>query len=176
VDGDGEQAFFDATRRLQAMGHRRIVHIAASASLTFSYFRRRGYEAMMTGAGLTPDVAEAEFSQEGGFRAALAVLTRPERPTALLCSTDTMAIGAMLAARSLGLAVPGDVSIMGHDNLPASEHTEPPLTTMELPLAETGRTLAEMALARIAGVRAETLTRVMPVQFVMRGSIGPAPG
>ena len=87
-----------------------------------------------------------------------------------------MAIGALKAARSLGFSIPRDLSIIGHDNIPAGEQTDPPLTTMELPLEETGRLLAEMALARIGGVGPETLTRIMPVQFVMRGSIGPAPG
>jgi LacI family transcriptional regulator len=175
VDGDGEQAFFDATRRLQALGHKRIVHIAAPSDLTFSILRRRGYERVMQASGLEADVIEEAFSQDGGHRAAMQALSRKDRPTALLCSTDVMAIGAMSAARSLGLSVPQDVSIMGHDNLPAGEHTDPPLTTMELSLSETGRLLAEMALARIGGVPPDSLSRVIPVQFVMRGSVGPAP-
>lgn len=176
VDGDGEQAFASATNRLQALGHKRITHIAAPATFTFAMLRRNGYEAAMREAKLEPDVIEEEFSHEGGSRAATLALSRPQPPTALLCSTDIMAIGALKAARSLGFSVPHDVSIMGHDNIPAGEQTDPPLTTMELPLEETGRLLAEMALARIGGVGPETLTRIMPVQFVMRGSIGPAPG
>ena len=119
VDGDGEQAFFDATRRLQAMGHRRIVHIAASASLTFSDLRRlAGYEAMMTGAGLTPDVAEAEFSQEGGLPrgAGRADPAGAAHGPAVLDGYDGDRRDA--GGEEPGLAVPGDVSIMGPATCP----------------------------------------------------------
>jgi LacI family transcriptional regulator len=176
VDGDGEAAFADVTRRLLTLGHRRILHLAAPSAFTFATLRRRGYETAMAEAGLIPEFVETLHSQEGGHRTALAVLRRPERPTALLCATDSIAIGAMQAARDLGLTIPGDVSVVGHDNLPAGEHVVPPLTTMELPVGATGRVLAEMILARLSGKEPGTLQRILPVRFVERGSIGPAPG
>lgn len=175
VDGDGEAAFAEATRRLLALGHRRITHLAAPSAFTFAGHRRRGYERGMEEAGLEADTIEDAHAQEGGRRAALAVLRRPLRPTALICATDPMAIGALLAARQLGLQVPADLSVIGHDNLPAGEHTSPPLATMELPVEETGRVLAEMVLARLAGDDPTEISRILPVRFVERGSIGPAP-
>jgi LacI family transcriptional regulator len=175
VDGDGETAFAYATKRLIALGHRRITHLAAPSAFTFAGYRRRGYERAMAGAGLEPDVIEDAHAQEGGYRGALAALLRPARPTALLCATDSMAIGALQAARTLDLDVPADLSVIGHDNLPAGEHTHPPLTTMELPIAETGRVLAEMVLARMAGDDPAEISRILPVRFVERGSMGPAP-
>lgn len=175
LDGDGESAFAEATRRLVALGHRRITHLAAPSAFTFAGHRRRGYERAMAEAGLSADVVEDALAREGGQRAALAVLQRQARPTALLCATDSMAMGALQAARGLGLAVPADLSVVGHDNLPAGEHANPPLTTMELPVERTGRVLAEMVLARMAGADPAEISTILPVRFVERDSMGPAP-
>ncbi len=66
VDGDGEKAFFEATRRLVALGHRRIAHLAAPSAFTFAHLRRRGYERAMREAGFEPAIAEATADEQGG--------------------------------------------------------------------------------------------------------------
>jgi LacI family transcriptional regulator len=175
VDGDGEQAFRIATERLCALGHRRIVHLAAPSAFTFAGLRSRGYAAAMAAAGLLPVVVEDLASEEGGYRAARAALAAPPRPTALVCATDRMAIGAMRAAREMALAVPRDLSIVGHDNLPATAFTDPPLSTMELPIAETGVRLAEMVLARLGGADPGELAHLRAVEMIDRASTAPPP-
>jgi LacI family transcriptional regulator len=175
VDGDGEAGFRLATERLYALGHRRISHLAAPSAFTFAGLRSRGYAAAMTEAGLAAAMVEDLASEEGGYRAAKAALAATPRPTALLCATDRMAIGALRAAREMKLAVPRDLSVIGHDNLPATAFTDPPLSTMELPIAETGMRLAEMVLARLGGADPRDLSHLRAVEMIDRASTAAPP-
>lgn len=138
VDGDGMSAFRDATRRLLALGHRRIAHVAAPSAFAFAGYRRTGYEAAMAEARLPPVCVEASADEAGAHLAALGLLGRSSPPTAILCATDRMAFGVLRAAREYGLEVPRHLSVVGHDNVPAAAFADPALTTMELPLAEAG--------------------------------------
>ncbi len=175
VDGDGETAFREATERLIALGHRRIALLGAPSAFTFATLRRAGYRSAMAARSLSPVEVEVMADEEGGHAGASALLSAPDRPTALLCATDRIAYGALRAARRLGLAVPGDLSVVGHDNRPASAFSDPPLTTMELPIAETGDLLADLLLARIGGADPRTLRRICPVRFLERQSTAPPP-
>jgi LacI family transcriptional regulator len=175
VDGDGEAAFRDATRRLIALGHRHILHLAAPDAFNFAGLRRIGYQSAMEEAGLPCLIDEVNVNEAGGYDAALRWLAGPARPTAVLCAMDRIAFGVMRAARQIGLSVPGDLSVVGHDNLPASAETDPPLSTMELPIAETGERLASMLLERIGGTDMSKLQEVCPVRFVERGTTAPPP-
>lgn len=176
VDGDGTAAFEDATLRLVALGHRRIGLVAAPNAFTFSGLRREGYRRAMAASGLPLFECEAAADEEGGFLAAREMLAAADRPTALLCATDRIAYGVMRAARQAGLTLPDDLSVIGHDNLPASAFTDPPLTTMELPIDETGDILADLLLARIGGARPASLQSIRPVRFVDRASTAPPRG
>lgn len=175
VDGDGEAAFRDATRRLIALGHRRILHLAAPEAYTFAGLRLAGYRAAMDEAGLPCLIDEVSVNEAGGYDAALRWLTGPDRPTAVLCALDRIAFGVMRASRQIGLSIPRDLSVIGHDNLPASADTDPPLSTMELPIAETGERLASMLLKRISGADMSKLQEIRPVRFLERGTTGPPP-
>ena len=84
-----------------------------------------------------------------------------------------MAYGVLKAARDLGLRVPEDLSVIGHDNLPASARTDPALTTMELPPADTGERLALMLLDRIKTPDAKPVHDIREVHLIERGSIAP---
>ena len=173
LDGDGMKAFGVATERLLALGHRHIVHLAAPSAFTFSTLRRTGYEAAMHAAGLQPCSFESAAETDPAYSVALHILADDNRPTALLCATDRMAYGVLRAARELGLRVPQDLSVMGHDNLPASGQTDPALTTMELPLADTGERLALMLLERIKTPDAKPVHDIREVRLIERGSIAP---
>ena len=170
VDGDGEAAFYAATLRLVALGHRRIAHLAAPGAYTFAALRRRGYLRAMSDAGLEPEWVEGVADEISGASLAYALLRRENRPTALMCATDRMAFGALHATRRAGLRVPDDLSITGHDNISASAFCDPPLTTMELLIEQTGTRLAEMILARIGGADARDLQEVYPVVAIERAS------
>jgi LacI family transcriptional regulator len=86
-----------------------------------------------------------------------------------------MAIGALRAAREMKLNVPSDLSVVGHDNLPATAFTDPPLSTMELPIAETGMRLAEMVLARLGGADPRNLHHLRAVEMIDRASTAAPP-
>jgi LacI family transcriptional regulator len=176
VDGDGAAAFAEATRRLIALGHREIAYVGASAEFTFTTLRRDGWASAMTDAGLRPGRAiETAATEPGGLAAVRALLGSRPRPTAFLCATDRIAIGGLRAIKEAGLAVPRDVSIVGHDNLSAAGFTEPALTTMELPVAKVGARLAEILLALIGGADARDFAEVWPVEQIERASTGPSP-
>lgn len=174
VDGDGEAAFHNAVLRLAGLGHRHIGHIAAPSAFMFAHLRRSGFSRAVAETGLVGDIVEDVATEEGGYRAAAALLARTPMPTALLCQTDRIAIGAMRAVRERGLAVGRDIAIIGHDNISAAAFADPALATMELPIAATGRRLAEIALARIGGADPRDLTEINPVAFLSRASLGEA--
>lgn len=137
--------------------------------------RLLGYRSGLAAAGLSAaDIAvyEAEDpSEAAGHRAARALLSRPDRPTALLAMSDRFAIGALQAAEELGLSVPADVSVVGFDDIPAAAHVGPGLTTIRQPFFDKGRHVAEMVI----NPPQEAISTVYPHGLVVRGSTGPAP-
>jgi LacI family transcriptional regulator len=177
IDGNGAQGFGDATRELIRLGHRRIAHLAAPQEFMFAFDRHRGWQSAMTEAGLAVSMLEqtALPNEIGGRDGALALLARKPRPTALLCATDAMAMGAMRAVQELGLAPGRDVAIIGHDDLPSAQFTSPPLSTMRIDAADVGSQLAGLLLRRMKGEPIESLQIVLPVSLVLRGTHGPPP-
>jgi len=120
------------------------------------------------------NVVEQPFGYEGG-RAGLRVLmqTRP-RPTAIFCGNDVLALGCLFEARNMGLDVPGDISIVGCDNLPISSQVAPGLTTVLLPVYDLGKQAAH-ALLSWFGTQEPPPDACLPVELVVRGSSGPCP-
>jgi LacI family transcriptional regulator len=171
IDGDGEEAFRTATRQLGDLGHRRIAHLGAPQDLTFARLRRAGWLRGLSDLGLPEQAEDITLPNEiGGYRAAQALLARPNSPTALLCATDSIAIGALQALKDIGSRPGRDVSVIGHDNLPSSAFTDPPLSTMEIADANVGRQLADMLLARIGGADPRDLQKILPVRQVPRAT------
>jgi len=116
--------------------------------------RLRGFRTAIEARGLVlreNDVFEEEPTYEAGGKVIEALMARPSPPTALLCSTDVFAIGALLQARKIGVDVPGDISISGFDNLSIGALLDPKLTTIDLSVRETGQCAARYLLDRIAG-------------------------
>ncbi len=113
-----------ATEHLLSLGHTRIGHIGGDVDRELAFHlptnRRLGYEAALRGAGLVPErelYFPAVFTMESGYTAAKQMLGTPRlRPTAIVAASDEMAIGAVLAARDMGLDVPGDLSVIGIDD------------------------------------------------------------
>ena len=173
LDGDGLKAFSMATDYLLTMGHRYIVHLAAPSAFTFATLRRQGYEAAMKEAGLKASVIECVAETDAVYALAMKILTEDHRPTALLCATDRMAYGVLKAANALGLAVPEDLSVIGHDNLQTSARTNPALTTMELPPADTGEQLAMMLLERIKNPKSKPVHAIKEVRLIERETVAP---
>ena len=173
LDGNGQTAFSMATDYLLALGHRRIVHLAAPSAFTFATLRRSGYEAAMKQSGLQPRSLECAAETDAAYALALQILADKHRPTAILCATDRMAYGVFKAAKELGLSVPEDLSVIGHDNLQMSASTNPALTTMELPPADTAERLALMLLDRIKNPKAKPVHAIKEVRLIERETVAP---
>ena len=173
LDIDNEKAFADAVGHLAALGHRRIALISASPEFNFSRLRIDGYTNGLAQSGLPAPagyIVEADLSAEGGRQAMAALLAHKQRPTAVICVSDSVAIGAMQAIRSHGLKVGHDISVIGYDGLPFGAYSDPPLTTMTQDVNRTGRRLAEMLLAILDGAAAEEFQEIWHVRLVRRVS------
>jgi DNA-binding LacI/PurR family transcriptional regulator len=142
-----------ATEHLLELGHRRIGFVAGRAFALATREKARGREDALLEAGIDSPtyVAHDDFSVDGGRRALRAILegSDGDRPTAVICSSDLMAIGALLEARALGLRVPGDLSVVGFDGIAAASWTEPALTTIEQPTDEIAETAVEALRALV---------------------------
>ncbi|MGC5221170.1 LacI family DNA-binding transcriptional regulator [Micromonospora sp. DT81.3] len=171
-----------AVRELLAAGHRRIAYLDTDDRVVVaSRLRHEGYLEALAEAGVEADpalhVRGDDSSPHGSRNAADPLLDLPEeqRPTAIFCFNDRMAVGAYWAARRRGLDIPRDLSIVGYDDQQLiAPDQDPPLTTIALPHYEMGRWAMEVAL----GVRAEgdsDATHLMECPVIRRDSVGPPP-
>jgi LacI family repressor for deo operon, udp, cdd, tsx, nupC, and nupG len=171
---DNIAAAFDATDHLIRLGHRRVGFINGPAEIILCRDRLRGYQLAMRQLGLSDTAGLMDsgcFDIPSGREAALRLLTKPDRPTAIFCGNDEMAIGAIQAARSLGLRVPSDLSVVGFDNITMAEVVEPALTTIAQPMGDLGRRAMELLLDAMRGEqRSERI--VLPHRIVIRQSCG----
>ncbi|WP_065571921.1 LacI family DNA-binding transcriptional regulator [Microbacterium oleivorans] len=143
-----------ATEHLLHLGHRRIAHIGAGHAgdpgLDIPSLRRHGFTSAMADAGIwDAPFAAAEFTIDGGHRAALALLDGDEPPTAIFAASDEIAFGAMFAARDRGLDVPGDLSVIGVDGHEMGDFFG--LTTVAQFPHEQGERAADAVLAALEG-------------------------
>lgn len=118
---------------------------------------------------------QGDLTEEGGLRAAEALLDLPEPPTAILAATDRMAWGVLHALKKRGPRPGRDVFLIGYDDLPFSRYTDPPLSTLRQPFREEGRRLVELLLGRLEGQPVAELQEVWVPELVLRGTDGPAP-
>jgi DNA-binding LacI/PurR family transcriptional regulator len=163
-----------AVEHLAALGHRRIGHVSGGSSAV-AIERKDGYLAAMRALGLAEHayVVDGGFDDESGYRAASEALSALVRPTALFVANDFAALGAMAAARNLGLEVPRDVSVVGYDGMALSGLRHISLTTVVQPLRQMGRLAAEALLERINGGRSRARNTVVEPHLVIRDSSGP---
>ncbi|WP_374406166.1 LacI family DNA-binding transcriptional regulator [Pelagerythrobacter sp.] len=136
---DDEGSARAATEHLIALGHRAIGFIAGPTEYSLSEWRVAGWRDAMDAAGLPADglLARGDFTYRSGFSAAQDLLTRPQRPTAIVASSDQMTLAALEAASAAGLDVPHDLSLISFDNTPIVRFSQPPLTAIDQPIAET---------------------------------------
>jgi LacI family transcriptional regulator len=118
-------------------------------------------------------VSEQDFTLAGGRGGCSALLALAEPPTAIVCGIDQLAVGCLVEAQSRGLSVPGDLSVVGIDNLEMAAHLSPSLTTVHIPTARIGAIAAQRVLERRAGEAVPRLTE-LPIELVVRRSSGPA--
>jgi LacI family transcriptional regulator, galactose operon repressor len=164
-----------AAEHLIRLGHRRIGHITAPATNAAAAVRLLGVRDGLRRAGINPDlleVAEGDGRVAGGERAMSELLGRHPAPTAVVCYNDLTAIGAMRAVAGAGLSVPGDVSLVGFDDIDLAQWTDPPLTTIAQPKREMGAWAFARLIASDDGPRPRHRVRTvhLPTKLIVRSS------
>ncbi len=178
VHSDNLAGAITATRHLLELGHRRIAFLAGRPDLESARQREQGYCRALSDAGLPVDpnlIRVGDYELEMSQEPARQLLTLDDRPTAVFAANDLSAMQTMHVARTLGLAIPGDVSVVGFDNIPESALIEPPLTTIDQSIQEMGRRAVELLIAVIEGETGLTQQVTLPTRLVVRQSTGVPP-
>jgi DNA-binding LacI/PurR family transcriptional regulator len=163
-----------AVRHLIEFGHTRIAHISGLPSVA-GRLRMDGYEDTMRAAGLNVVIEAGDMSEEGGYRAAVRLLSRPDRPTAIFAANDLTCVGALSAAAALGVQVPGELSLVGFDNSVLARLRALWLTSVDGTAYAMGQQAAKILLARIEHPDAPAETLLIAPRLEVRGSSGPVP-
>ncbi|KMM45628.1 MAG: LacI family transcriptional regulator [Cellulomonas sp.] len=177
VSTDDEAALELAFRHLVSLGHRSIGLAigpdrfvpAQRKKVAFAHNLQRhlGIE------DAAPHIVSTLFTVEGGQAAALELIASGH--TAIVCGSDLMALGAIRAARSRGLEVPDDLSVVGFDDSPLIAFTDPPLTTVRQPVLAMGHAAVSALVAEINGTPASRMELKFHPELIVRGSTGAAP-
>ncbi|WP_414487502.1 LacI family DNA-binding transcriptional regulator [Stenotrophomonas maltophilia] len=166
---DNPAAMAGLVEHLVERGYRRIGGLFGSTSTTAAE-RRDGYLAAMRRHGLEPDYREVEPTAETAISTAGQWLAGPSRPEALVASNSLLLMGALKAARSAGLAIPGALALAGFDNERWTELVEPGITVVEQPVEEMGRAAMSLLLERLRAPDMPVRRLVMTGRCVVRGS------
>lgn len=183
VIADEAEGGYLAAQHVFEHGHRRVAMLAGRTPDERSYIpaterRIAGFKRAAREAGAEARVIDAGWDIGDGVQHATTLLqAAPEdRPTALLCSRDRLAVGVVLAATRLGLEVPGDVSVMGYDDEAGiADAMSPPLTTVALPHYRIGSESMQHLLRAVDGEPMPAADVLVPCELILRESVGPVP-
>jgi LacI family transcriptional regulator len=178
IDSDNLRGGRLATEHLLSLGHRRIAMLAGRPDLQSAQLRERGYRQALAAAGVrvTPGLVRVGgYDPAVSAEAARRLLAGPTRPTAVFAANDLSAIAVIGAARSLGLRVPEDLSVVGFDNVPESALCTPALTTVEQPIRTMGRRAVEVLIRLLGGEALDTTHITLATNLVVRHSTAPPP-
>jgi DNA-binding LacI/PurR family transcriptional regulator len=158
------------------LGKQRIAHIAGTRDNRPALDRETGYKKALEENQINFDpalVQEGFFTQEGGYKAAMDLLDN--QPDGIFAASDIMAVGAIRAAKERGLSIPGDLAIVGYDDLPPSQNADPPITTVHQPIREFGVNAVEMLIDLISNGNNLPHQAVYDTRLVVRQSCGAKP-
>ncbi|GAA4791428.1 LacI family DNA-binding transcriptional regulator [Streptomyces ziwulingensis] len=174
VTGDSRDGARRATGHLLALGHRTVFHLAGPAGWTSADQRLAGWRATLEAAGAeVPEPLVGDWSAGSGYELGRRLAGRPE-VTAVFAANDQMALGLLHALHEAGRAVPGDVSVVGYDDIPEAAFLLPPLTTVRTDFAEIGTRSLRLLLHRIdRAAEPPRSARPVPAELVVRRSSGP---
>jgi LacI family transcriptional regulator len=180
VASDNRAGAKSAIEYLHGLGHRLIACVAGPKDLPNAQERRIGYEdvalPILRSAGVDPSayIVSADFSYDSGYAATRRLMDVAPRPTAIFASSDQQAIGGLRAAADLGLAVPGDLSIVGFDDIPLANLVMPRLTTVGQPVAKIGVLAMQILLDLFSGAAAPRRRRhLLATSLQIRQSCAP---
>ncbi|MDF1567071.1 MAG: LacI family DNA-binding transcriptional regulator [Spirochaetaceae bacterium] len=176
VDSDNSDGMRQLTEHLVDEGHRRIAYLHVEKTVRNTAERLESFLSVLKEHDISlpaGNLIYGDFTKNSGVKAIQILLDMPVRPTALVAGTDLMAIGALEAARTANLRVPGDLTIVGFDGHEITSYTNPRLATVVQNLEHMGEAAAEMLVRRIRGDNEPYEHRIIPVVFEPRESIGP---
>jgi LacI family transcriptional regulator len=173
IQVDGAEGYIKLINHLHDMGFRRMAFIGGPTQLVNHVNRLAWVRQAVSRLGLEIDpahVVSADLTSMGGYQSAKALLASPTPPDAILCINDETAFGALHAAHEQGLSIGHEIGIAGFDGTQESLHTEPPLTTLDIPVYDIARDLVRMVLKTLAGeALTESHMKIMP-ELLVRGS------
>ncbi|PDT10741.1 MULTISPECIES: substrate-binding domain-containing protein [unclassified Rhizobium] len=181
LDIDNEGAFYDATRLLLQLGHTRFALMNGPTHLDFAIRRRNGVISALGERGLTLEedcMSHALMTDEQGLLAMERFLQLPQRPTAILCSSTVMALGAIRAVNQAGLRLGEDISLIAHDDvlpLLKPESFSVPLTTTRSSLRAAGARIAQRLIGTVKQTGPFPEQELWKTELIVRASTGPAP-
>jgi LacI family transcriptional regulator len=173
IDIENVDGAYNAVSHLVRLGYKRIATIAGPEHSTAGLDRKQGYISALKDRDIDIDeslIIEADFSEAGGYQAMKDLL--PSKPDAVFAASDIMAIGAMRAAREMGLSIPEDVAFVGFDDLPLSSPPSPSLTTVRQPIYRFGRTAVETLIDLIENGSEPPRRILMSTELIIRESCG----
>jgi LacI family transcriptional regulator len=176
VYSDSKNGASRLTKLLIGLGHKRIAIISGNRGVSTSEDRVVGYQQALAEAGLGGSelIYYGAFNEHSGYQLANQAMMQNPRPTAIFGGNNFVAMGAIKAIHNLNMDVPGDVSVVGFDDLPEFMFMKPFLTVARQPAYDMGRLAAELLLKRITGEMTEEHREfVLPVEIVVRESSGP---
>lgn len=174
INIDNYDGAYEIVRHLIGHGHKRIAIIRGTEHNNDAEERLRGFRKAVAAAGIT-GTAEVggDFSEESGFRAMKGLLARPDRPTAVFASNDSMAIGALSAVYEAGLRVPEDIALAGFDDIPIAQFIKPALSSVSVRISDMGALAVERLTDAIRLKDDHVRKRiVLPTTVVARESCG----
>lgn len=157
---------------LVSLGHRRIAHVAGPQQLSTGHGRYRGFVGGLEACDIEPDarlvVFADSFSEAEGFRRTEQLLASTRGVTAIVAGNDMLALGALRALAVAGRSCPGDISLVGFNDMPFMDRIAPPLTTVRLPHYEVGAVAADLLLERLADPEAPVKILFLAPELVVR--------
>ena len=173
VDNDNVLAGRETAAYLLSLGHERIAYLSGDHSLLFNNDRKMGYMLALTEHQIPfrPELCvEAPAIPEDQNQVLTALLTRQDRPTAVLVSDDILAVALEKACIGLGLSIPGDISIISFNNSLLSRFTTPPLTSVDVNSIQLGIEAAAQMISHVENPELVATKIIVPHHMVERGS------
>lgn len=173
VDADNAGGARSAVTHLLKTGRRSVATVTGPLDMYVAQCRLRGYREALQRAGAESRpswIVEGDFSEDSGRRATAELLERAPEIDAVFAASDTMAAGALYALRATGRRVPEDVAVIGFDDFPLAQHTDPKLTTVRQPLEDIGRTMVRLLLEEMEDSAPAWRHVILRTELVLRGS------
>jgi LacI family transcriptional regulator len=171
---DGTDAYFDLIQHIQANGFSRFAFIGGPNDLIDHIDRVKWFKSALGKCGLQMDpncIISTDMSSTAGYEAAAAMLSGSSAPNAVFCVSDETAFGVLHAAHEQELTIGTDIAVVGFDGVQDAKHSEPPLTTLDIPIFDIARQLVAMLLKTIGGEAVDTLVFIKPA-ILFRASTG----